>query len=107
LREERSLLAYHNWRQPLPRPIVLPDVPLELATLADVRTFVSRHLPPEYGAKDTWQRVASLTSVAARGQLKRFPSPCAWCCSSKAFDASHEQRPVVQTAAKKQKDCRT
>ena len=29
-----------NWRRPLPRPIVLPDVPLTLATIADVRDLV-------------------------------------------------------------------
>lgn len=51
-------LPYHNWRRPLPRPIILPDVPLTLSTLEDVRALVQRHLPAEYRAKDTWQRVA-------------------------------------------------
>jgi hypothetical protein len=30
---------------------------------------VHRHLPAEYRAKQTWQRVASITSAAARGEL--------------------------------------
>jgi hypothetical protein len=46
-------LPYHNWRRPLPCPIALPDVPLTLSTLEDVRALVPRHLPAEYRAKDT------------------------------------------------------
>ena len=34
----------------LPRPIVNPDV-IELATLADVRLLVEKHLPKEYRSK--------------------------------------------------------
>ena len=36
-----------NWSRPLPRPIIIPDV-MELATLADVRALVEKHLPAEY-----------------------------------------------------------
>jgi hypothetical protein len=61
-------MAYHNWRRPLPRPIVIPKI-MTLSTLEDVRALIQRHLPPEYRAKDTWQRVASITTAAARGQL--------------------------------------
>jgi hypothetical protein len=61
-------LAYHNWRRPLPRPIVIPKV-MKLETLEDVRALVHKHLPAEYRAKDTWQRVASITAAAACGQL--------------------------------------
>jgi hypothetical protein len=68
LREGAFPLAYHNWRRRLPRPIVIPKV-MTLATLEDVRALVHRHLPAEYRAKDTWQRVASITTAAARGQL--------------------------------------
>jgi hypothetical protein len=34
-----------------------------------VRALVHRHLPAEYREKQTWQRVASITTAAARGQL--------------------------------------
>ena len=61
-------LAYHNWRRPLPRPIVIHKV-MTLATLDDVRLLVHRHLPPQYREKQTWQRVASIATAAARGQL--------------------------------------
>lgn len=62
-------MPHRNWRRPLPRPIALPDVPLTLSTLEDVRALVPRHLPAEYRAKDTRQRVASINTAAARGQL--------------------------------------
>jgi hypothetical protein len=52
----------------LPRPLIIPDV-MTLETLADVRALVHRHLPAEYRAKDTWQRVAKITAAAARGEL--------------------------------------
>jgi hypothetical protein len=61
-------VPYHNWRRLLPRPIVIPKV-MTLETLADVRALVHRHLPAEYRAKQTWQRVATITTAAARGQL--------------------------------------
>jgi hypothetical protein len=61
-------VAYHNWRRPLPRPIVIPKV-MTLATLDDVRLLVHRHLPAQYRDKQTWQRVASIATAAARGQL--------------------------------------
>jgi hypothetical protein len=48
----------HNWRRPLPRPIMLPDVPLKLSTLADVRALVHKRLPVRHRSKQTWQRVA-------------------------------------------------
>ncbi len=61
-------LPYHNWRRPLPRPIIIPKV-MTLETLEDVRALVHRHLPAEYRSKQTWQRVATITTAAARGQL--------------------------------------
>jgi hypothetical protein len=61
-------LPYHNWRRPLPRPIVISRI-MTLETLEDVRALVHRHLPVEYRSKQTWQRVASVTSAAARGEL--------------------------------------
>jgi hypothetical protein len=61
-------LPYHNWRRPLPRPIVIPKV-MTLSTLEDVRALVHKHLPAEYRSKQTWQRVASVASAAARGEL--------------------------------------
>jgi hypothetical protein len=56
-----------NWSRPLPRPIVIPDV-MELATLADVRILVEKHLPKEYRAKFTWRQFAGLLKRAAEGQ---------------------------------------
>ena len=61
-------LRYHNWRRPLPQPIVMPKI-MTLSALEDVRALVHRHLPAEYRDKQTWQRVASITTAAARGQL--------------------------------------
>ena len=61
-------MPYHNWRRPLPQPIVIPKV-MTLETLEDVRALVHRHLPAEYRSKQTWQRVASITTAAARCQL--------------------------------------
>jgi hypothetical protein len=61
--------AVSNWQRPLPRPIVLPDVPLTLSTLADVRTLVQKRLPSPYREKTTWRQVATVTAAAARGQL--------------------------------------
>ena len=53
-----------NWWRPLPRPIVIPDV-MELATLADVRLLVVKHLPKEYRSKFTWRQLAGLLRRAA------------------------------------------
>jgi hypothetical protein len=39
----------------LPRPIIIPDV-MELATLADVRILVEKHLPKEYRCRRELQR---------------------------------------------------
>ena len=39
-----------NWSQPLPRPIIIPEV-MQLATLGDVRLLYDKHLPAEYRAK--------------------------------------------------------
>ena len=66
---KRSVKPAQGWKRPLPRPIVLPDVPLTLATIADVRDLVHKRLPPQYRDKQTWQRVAIVTAAAARGQL--------------------------------------
>jgi hypothetical protein len=63
-------VAYHNWRRPLPRPIILPDVPLKLSTLADVRALVHKRLPEQHRSKQTWRRVAAVTTAAARGELR-------------------------------------
>jgi hypothetical protein len=62
-------LPYHNWHRPLPRPIILPDVPLKLSTLADVRALVRKRLLVQDRSKQTWQRVAAVTTAAARGEL--------------------------------------
>jgi hypothetical protein len=51
----------------LPRPIVLPDVPLKLSTLADVRTLIHKRLPAPVRAKQTWRYVADRLREAAAG----------------------------------------
>jgi hypothetical protein len=56
-----------NWSRPLPRPIIIPDV-MELATLADVRILVEKHLPAEYRSKFSWRQLAGLLRRAAEGQ---------------------------------------
>ena len=56
-----------NWSRPLPRPIIIPDV-MELATLADVRALVEKHLPAEYRSKFTWHQLAGLLRRAAEGR---------------------------------------
>jgi hypothetical protein len=61
-------VPYHNWRRPLPRSIVIPKV-MTSETLEDVRALVHKHLPVEYRSKQTWQRVASIATAAARGHL--------------------------------------
>jgi len=35
-----------DWSRPLPRPIVIPQA-MKLATLADVRALIEKHLPAE------------------------------------------------------------
>jgi hypothetical protein len=64
---KRSVSRVSNWRRPLPRPIVIPRI-MTLETLEDVRALVHRHLPAEYRSKQTWQRVAAVTTAAARGE---------------------------------------
>ena len=61
-------MSYHSWRRPLPRPIVIPKV-MTVETLDDVRALVHKYLPAEYRTKNTWRRVAAVTTAAARGQL--------------------------------------
>ena len=43
---------------------MIPDV-MELATLADVRALVEKHLPAEYRSKFTWHQLAGLLRRAA------------------------------------------
>ena len=57
----RREAAGRHWQgMPLPRLIVIPKV-MTLERLEDVRVLVHKHLPAEYRAKDTWQRVAAVT----------------------------------------------
>jgi hypothetical protein len=42
---------------------------MTLSTLEDVRPLVDRGLPAKYCEKQIWQRVASITTAAASGQL--------------------------------------
>jgi hypothetical protein len=54
-----------NWSQPLPRPIIIPEV-MKLATLADVRALVEKYLPAEYRTKSLGG-IASMLRRAAQG----------------------------------------
>jgi hypothetical protein len=56
-----------NWSRPLPRPIIIPEV-MTLATLADVRALIGKHLPTAYRAKFTWRKLAGLLRRAAEGK---------------------------------------
>ena len=55
-----------NWSRTLPRPLKIPTV-MTLATLADIRELVERHLPAECRERETWQHVAAQLNAAARG----------------------------------------
>jgi hypothetical protein len=56
-----------NWSRPLPRPLVIPDV-MKLATLADVRVLIKKHLPKDRRDRLPWRHVAEeLDKVAAGG----------------------------------------
>jgi hypothetical protein len=66
---KRPVSPASNWRRPLPRPIVLPQIPLTLSTVADVRDLVHKRLPPAYKRKDVWRRVAAVTAAAAQGKV--------------------------------------
>jgi hypothetical protein len=61
-------LACHNWRRPLPRPIILTDAAKALDA-PDVRALVHKRLPEQHRSKQTWRRVAAVTTAAARGEL--------------------------------------
>ena len=56
-----------NWTQPLPRPIIIPEV-MELDTLADVRALIEKHLPAEYQTKFSWRQLAGMLRRAAEGK---------------------------------------
>ena len=50
----------------LPRPLIIPGVMI-IATLADVRTLIVRHLPAEYRAQPAWRHAATELAKAAAG----------------------------------------
>jgi hypothetical protein len=55
-----------NYSRPLPAPLVIPDV-MTLTTLADVRAFVTRHLPKPFRDRPHWLAVARDVEAAAGG----------------------------------------
>jgi hypothetical protein len=59
-------MARPNWSLRLPRPLVIPKV-MTLATLADVRSLIAKHLPAHFRDKATWQHVAAELDKAAAG----------------------------------------
>ena len=75
-------MARPNWSRTLPRPLKIPTV-MTLATLADIRELVERHLPAECRERETWQHVAAQLNAAARGgDIDEAVARCDWCCSS-------------------------
>ena len=66
MRSKRSVGPVHY---SLPRPIVLPRIPLTLSIIADVRALVHKRLPPSYKSKQSWQQVGAITAAVAQGQL--------------------------------------
>ena len=70
-------LATPNWAQPLPRPIIIPEV-MELDTLADVRALIEKHLPAEYRAKFGSRQLAGMLRRAAQGKEDAAEVSTAW-----------------------------
>jgi hypothetical protein len=77
-------LSTPNWAQPLPRPIIIPQV-MELDTLDDVRALIEKHLPAEYRAKFTWRQLAGMLRRAAQARKTRprYRLRCRWRSSSR------------------------
>jgi len=65
MKGRRKARAY-KWSRPLPASLVIPDV-TTLTTLADVRVFVTRHLPKPFRDRPHWLAVARDAEAAARG----------------------------------------
>ena len=57
-----------DWSRPLPRPLVIPNI-MTLATLADVRTLIERHLPEQFRDKGIWRYAAATLQTAAQGRV--------------------------------------
>jgi transcriptional regulator with XRE-family HTH domain len=60
------MLRKPDWSRRLPRPIVIPRV-MKIATLADARDLIERHLPDHFRRKATWLYAAGQVELAARG----------------------------------------
>jgi hypothetical protein len=86
-------LPYHNWRRPLPKPIVIPRI-MKLETLQDVRALVHRHLPAEYRSKrrgSEWHP-SRRQLRGANCRRRKLPSHLSLCSRSRAFPASDARR---------------
>jgi hypothetical protein len=55
-----------NWSRRLPRPLVIPEV-MKLATLADLRALIDKHLPKDRRERRSWRHVAAELDKAAAG----------------------------------------
>jgi hypothetical protein len=60
------LMARSDWSIRLPSPLIIPKV-MTLATLADVRTLIAKHLPTHFRDKRSWRHVAAELDKAAAG----------------------------------------
>ena len=59
-------MARSDWSRALPRPISIPKV-MTLATLADVRTLIEKHWPPNFHDLPAWRHVAAELAKAPVG----------------------------------------
>lgn len=76
-----------DWSHRLPRPLTIPGI-MTLATLADVRALIEKHLPKEWRERSTWRVVADDLEAAARGADPRGSKRlCSWCWRSSACRA--------------------
>jgi len=62
----RSKAPGAKWSRPLPSPLVIPSI-MTMASLADVRIFVTKHLPEPCRSRPHWLAVARDIEAAARG----------------------------------------
>jgi hypothetical protein len=84
-------LPYHNWRRPLPKPIIIPKV-MKLSTLEDVRALVHKNLPAEYREKQTCSMLRRSRQQRRAVNCRRMKSPwrSRWCSQWRVSRASRK-----------------
>jgi pterin-4a-carbinolamine dehydratase len=91
--------AQSGWSRALTRPVAVGDGP-ELATLADVRSFLSRRLHHHPVPSSAWQRVTTLLLSAARDEIDVADVTVAleMAASTEAMRQAEPPRPVAEPA---------